>query len=94
MAAPDRNSGTASQRCWINAPYCSGTAQPTVSGKFTVVAPAATTAWLTSTKNSGSVREASSGENSTSSTKVFARLTPSTASRKISSCALPSLNSR
>ena len=57
--------GTDWYNCAIKPAYCSGTAQPTVSGMLTVVAPAATTALQTSTKNSGSVREASSGENST-----------------------------
>ena len=61
---------------------------------LTVVAPAATTARHTWSKKSGSVREPSSGENSTLSTNVFARLTPSTASRRISSRALFNLNSR
>ncbi len=43
---------------------------------LTVVAPAATTARQTCTKKSGSVRDPSSGENSTSSTIPLARLHP------------------
>ena len=45
-----------------------GVAKPTVSGQLMVVAPASMAAWTTSTRYSSSVREASSGENSTSST--------------------------
>ena len=45
-----------------------GVVKPTVSGKLMVVAPASMAAWQTSARNSSSVRVASSGENSTSST--------------------------
>ena len=46
---------------------------------FTVVAPASMTAWMTSRRNSGSVRPASSGLNSTSLHAATARRTPATA---------------
>ena len=52
---------------------------PTVSGIFSVVAPASITAVRTSIRNGISLRQASSGENSTSSVKVRANLTASTA---------------
>ncbi len=61
---------------------------------FTVVAPASTTAATISVRNSGSVREASSGENSTSSQASLAMRTASTARRTISSRAISSLNLR
>jgi hypothetical protein len=48
-------------------PKSCGRAYPTVSGMFTVVAPASTAAATMSTRNSKSVRVASWGENSTSS---------------------------
>ena len=58
---------------------------------FTVVAPASITASTTWARNSSSVREASSGENSTSSQNSRAIRTPSTALRRISSLAMLSL---
>ena len=58
---------------------------------FTVVAPASITAVTTASRKSHSVREASSGENSTSSVNVLASLTPSTLMRMISSLAFLSL---
>ena len=59
-----------------------------------VVAPAAITARTTSARNSGSVREASSGLNCTSLTNLRAYFTCSTAWRTISSLAFLSLNWR
>ena len=56
-----------------------------------VVAPASITASTTCARKSSSVREASSGENSTSSQYSRAIFTPSTARRMISSCAMLSL---
>src|SRR6267142_2326766 len=50
------------------APYSSGTAYPTVSGRFSTVAPASTAARQTWQRKSMSVRPASSAENSTSPT--------------------------
>src|SRR6516165_5555504 len=58
---------------------------------FTVVAPAAIATSTTWARNSSSVREASSGENSTSAHSSRARPTPAAASRRISSCAMLSL---
>ena len=58
---------------------------------LTVPAPASITASTTSAKNAGSVREASSGENSTSFTCVRARRTAPTASFRISPFAFFSL---
>src|SRR5271154_4515832 len=58
---------------------------------LTVEAPASITACTTSARNSGSEREASSGLNSKSSTRVRANATLSRAWRTISSVALPSL---
>jgi len=51
---------------------------------LTVPAPAAITASTTSARNAGSVRDASSGENSMSSTYLRARRTAPAASFKIS----------
>ncbi len=76
------------------AAYCSGTAKPTVSVMLIVVAPASIAFSTTSERKSSSVRAASSGENSTSWQNVFARCTPATARRMISSFAIFSLNSR
>ena len=61
---------------------------------LTVVAPASITASTTSRRKSSSVREASSGENSTSSHRLRAYFTPSTAVWTISSLAIFSLYSR
>jgi len=61
---------------------------------LTVVAPAAMTASTTSQRKSSSVRAASSGENWTSSVKVFANFTPSTASLSISGLAFSNLSLR
>ena len=47
--------------------YSSGMPKPTVSGMFSVVAPLSTAICRTSHMKSKSEREASSGENSTSS---------------------------
>src|SRR5579864_8079333 len=58
---------------------------------LTVVAPAAIATSTTWARNSSSVREASSGENSTSSHSSRARAMPAAASRRISSCAMLSL---
>src|SRR5580704_45947 len=58
---------------------------------LTVVAPAAMAVSTTCARNSISVREASSGENSTSSHSSRARATPVAASLRISSCAMLSL---
>ena len=59
-----------------------------------VVAPASMVASTTRARKSSSVREASSGENSTSSQYSRAIFTASTALRTISSCAMLSLNWR
>ena len=56
-----------------SAPNSCGKIYPTVSGTFIVVAPASITAVITSTKNLGSVRHASSAENSTSPVFVSRR---------------------
>src|SRR6202165_581171 len=56
-------------------PYSSGTAYPTVSGKFKMVAPASTATRQTWHKKSMSVRPASSAENSTSPTLLRPSLT-------------------
>jgi len=61
---------------------------------LTVVAPASMTASTTWARKSSSVREASSGENSTSSQNSRAIFTPATALRRISSFAMLSLYSR
>src|SRR5690349_15402127 len=61
---------------------------------LTVVAPASMTASTTWVRKSSSVRDASSGENSTSSQSPRAIFTPSTAVRMISSCAMLSLYCR
>src|SRR5580658_6077222 len=58
---------------------------------FTVVAPAPIATSSTCARNSSSVREASSAENSTSSHSARARATPLAVSRRISSCAMLSL---
>src|SRR5580658_2884313 len=58
---------------------------------LTVVAPASIATSTTWARNSSSVREASSGENSTSVHSSRARATPSAAARRISSCAMLSL---
>ena len=58
---------------------------------LTVVAPASMTAVTTSTRKSHSVRDASSGLNSTSSVYRLARRTPSTLILTISSLARLSL---
>ena len=50
----------------MRAPNSCGNIYPTVSGRLIVVAPASITAETTSTRNLGSVRHASSAENSTS----------------------------
>ncbi len=68
--------------------YSSGVAKPTVSGQLMVVAPASMAAWTTSARKSSSVREASSGENSTSLVYSRASFTFSTLMRMISSLAL------
>ena len=52
--------------------HSSGVAKPTVSGRLTVVAPAAMQALTTSARKSVSVRLASIGENSTSSHRLRA----------------------
>jgi hypothetical protein len=51
----------------MSAPNSSGRQMPTVSGMFSVVAPASTTAVKMRCRNAGSDLPASSGENSTSS---------------------------
>ena len=61
---------------------------------FTVEAPAPIARSTTSARKSGSVREPSSGENSTSSVSSRARATDSTVRRTISRFAIRSLNSR
>ena len=62
-----------------NAPNSLGFEYPTVSGMFTVVAPALIAASNMAYRYSGTVRVASIGENSTSSTYVRAISTASTA---------------
>ncbi len=71
--------------------YSEGNEYPTVSGMFTVVAPASIAASTTAARNGSSVRLASSGLNSTSSTNVRASFTPSTLILMISSSARFSL---
>ena len=66
---------------------------PTVSGILTVVAPASMAADTTSAKYDSSVLEASSGENSISSHRLFARDIDETAFLIISSFAIFSLYS-
>mmetsp|Transcript_11809 Transcript_11809/g.38876 ORF Transcript_11809/g.38876 Transcript_11809/m.38876 type:complete len:237 (+) Transcript_11809:770-1480(+) len=61
-------------------PNSQGMFQPVVSGIFIVVAPASATAAMTRSRNSGSLRPASSGENSTSSQpRSLAKVTAFTA---------------
>mmetsp|Transcript_26100 Transcript_26100/g.73215 ORF Transcript_26100/g.73215 Transcript_26100/m.73215 type:complete len:280 (+) Transcript_26100:653-1492(+) len=75
-----------SRSCWIRGPNSQGTFHPVVSGMFSVVAPASTTALNTLIRNSGSLRPASSGENSMSSQPSdLANFTASTAICKTSS---------
>jgi hypothetical protein len=62
-----RPPGVFSIRYAIVSPYMSGVLYPTVSGMFSVVAPAAIATPSASTRNSRSDRPASSGENSMSS---------------------------
>src|ERR1035438_8504054 len=75
----------------ISAPYSCGTEYPTVSGMFTVRAPAATTAFEICSRYSGAVRAPSSAENSTSSTWRRASSTAATASSSTCSCDFLSL---
>mmetsp|Transcript_13773 Transcript_13773/g.51560 ORF Transcript_13773/g.51560 Transcript_13773/m.51560 type:complete len:236 (-) Transcript_13773:332-1039(-) len=78
----------------INVPNSWGRQIPTVSGMFKVVAPASTTAVRIRHRNSGSLRPASSGENSTSShPNDRAYTTASTAICTTSSGVLRSLSS-
>ena len=65
---------------WISA----GVEYPTVSGALSVRAPASNAACITSARNSGSVRIASSALNSTSSVKVRANSTARTAAASTS----------
>ena len=64
--------GTRSLRRAMRSRYSWGVVYPTVSGTLMTVAPARMAASITRTRKSGSVRVASSAENSTSSQSVFA----------------------
>src|SRR5664280_2066858 len=66
---------TRARTVWKNRTISSGVAFQTVSGRFTVVAPASTTASTTATRKFRSLRVASSAENSTSFTWRRARRT-------------------
>mmetsp|Transcript_22698 Transcript_22698/g.46250 ORF Transcript_22698/g.46250 Transcript_22698/m.46250 type:complete len:230 (+) Transcript_22698:996-1685(+) len=74
--------------------YSSGRVYPTVSGKLIVVAPASMTAAHNSTRNSGSERPASSGENSMLSHRLRAKPTISDEMARHSARVIPSLCSR
>ena len=71
--------GTVSRILRIRSPNSSGRAYPTVSGTLITVAPARMAASIMRHRNSKSVLDPSSVENSTSRHRLFAYLTASTA---------------
>src|ERR1035437_930145 len=85
---------TRARTVWKNRTISSGVAYPTVSGRFTVVAPASTTASTTATRKFRSLRVASSAENSTSFTWRRARRTAAAAWSRHSARDIRSLCSR
>src|SRR5664279_1000590 len=85
---------TRARTVWKNRTISSGVAYPTVSGRFTVVAPASMTASTTATRKFRSLRVASSAENSTSFTWRRARRTAAAAWSRHSARDIRSLCSR
>src|SRR5450759_3870108 len=85
---------TRARTVWKNRTISSGVAYPTVSGRFTVVAPASTTASTTATRKFRSLRVASSAENSTSFTWRRARRTAAAACSRHSAREIRSLCTR